>query len=124
MDFAKPVLEGGKIDFKGQKLAGTLLNVLLVASTLSALLVGYVTKRVDWCFFVYMGGVALSYVAVMFPWPAYRQSPVSWLKKDKPEAGAPSKAASTTTATKPSSSKTSRRSLKASVEDVSDDNAK
>ncbi|KAJ2826774.1 hypothetical protein FBU31_003352 [Coemansia sp. 'formosensis'] len=105
MDFLRPVLEGGRIDFAGQRLASNVSSALVVGSAVVALFVGLATQRLSLCFYAYVCGVVLTYAVVLLPWPPYNRSPVVWLSRK---------------AAVPSSDSVSQ-SLKTLVEDVSDD---
>ncbi|KAJ2262172.1 class II myosin [Coemansia sp. RSA 376] len=86
MDFLKPVFEGGRIDFAGQRLASNLSSALVVGSAVVALFAGLATQRLSLCFYTYVCGIVLTYAVVLLPWPPYNRSPVIWLSRKAPAA--------------------------------------
>ncbi|KAJ2783689.1 hypothetical protein GGI15_002501 [Coemansia interrupta] len=110
MSLFKPLLESGRIDFKGQDLAANLSNALLVVSALVALGVGFSQNALSLTFYTYAGGVLLTFLAVLPAWPHFNKTPIEWLPRNTASAGA----ALVDSPQRPSSRKTL-------VEDVSDD---
>ncbi|KAJ2884634.1 hypothetical protein IWW38_005406 [Coemansia aciculifera] len=104
MDFLKPVFEGGRIDFAGQRLAANLSSAMVVGSATAALLAGLATEKLSLCFYTYICGVVLTFAVVLLPWPPYNRSPVVWLSRKAP-----------------ASADNLSKSQKTLVEDVSDD---
>ncbi|KAJ1964792.1 hypothetical protein GGI12_001198 [Dipsacomyces acuminosporus] len=114
MDFLRPVFESGKIDFVGQRLASKLSYMLLLGSGAASLAAGFVLNSLSLCFLVYLGGVVLTYVAVLLPWPFFKRNPVVWLSKKSSE---PAQAPAPIDSPNPS-----RKTLIEDVSDDSDDN--
>ncbi|KZS88114.1 microsomal signal peptidase 12 kDa subunit [Sistotremastrum niveocremeum HHB9708] len=69
----------GKIDFEGQKLATTIMNYIIIASTIIAFFAGWALQSLT----VTFGIVGLSTLAtgliVGLPWPFFNKHPVPWL---------------------------------------------
>ncbi|KAJ2734904.1 hypothetical protein H4S06_006731 [Coemansia sp. BCRC 34490] len=113
MDILKAVSESGRIDFKGQQLAGNLATALLSLSSVAAFCVGFSQQQLSACFYTYAVGVALTYLAVLLPWPVFRRTPMVWLTRSKGATAASS------ARQRPIDSPNDSR--KTFVEDVSDD---
>ncbi|KAF2490429.1 SPC12-domain-containing protein [Lophium mytilinum] len=69
----------GQIDFEGQRLAELVTTVLLGVSGLIAFFVGYVQQDIYQTLWIGLGGTALTFIAVVPPWPFYNKNPVDWL---------------------------------------------
>lgn len=78
LDQAKVVFEG-QIDFNGQKLAELLTTVLLSAVGAIAFIVGYFLQDIKLAVWIALGGTALTFVAIVPPWPFFNKHPVPWL---------------------------------------------
>ncbi|KAJ2655636.1 hypothetical protein IWW48_005434 [Coemansia sp. RSA 1200] len=113
MDLLKSVSESGRIDFMGQQLAGNMATALLSLSSVAAFCVGFSQQQLSACFYTYAAGVALTYLAVLLPWPFFRRKPMVWLARGKGTAAASS------ARQRPIDSPNDAR--KTFVEDVSDD---
>ncbi|KAJ2552139.1 hypothetical protein EV175_003429 [Coemansia sp. RSA 1933] len=111
MDFLRPVLESGRIDFRGQRLASSLTTALLSLSGVAAFGVGLSMQQLSACFYTYAVGVVLTYMVVLLPWPFFKRAPTVWLAR--------SRTSSSEKPARPVDSPNEARS--AFVEDVSDD---
>jgi signal peptidase complex subunit 1 len=88
----------GQIDFEGQKFAELLGTALLatvgvcIPSTLDApfttllkglqaisFIVGFFLQDIKLALFIGLGGTALTFFAVVPPWPIFNKHPVKWL---------------------------------------------
>ncbi|KAK3357469.1 microsomal signal peptidase 12kDa subunit [Lasiosphaeria hispida] len=78
LDQVRDVVEG-QIDFEGQKLAELMANVALSVVGAIAFLVGYMLQDIKLAVWIAFGGTALTFVAVVPPWPFYNKHPVTWL---------------------------------------------
>ncbi|KAK1751846.1 microsomal signal peptidase 12 kDa subunit-domain-containing protein [Echria macrotheca] len=78
LDQIRDVVEG-QIDFEGQKLVELIVNVALTVVGAVAFLVGYFLQDIKLAVWIGLGGTALTFVAVVPPWPFYNQHPVKWL---------------------------------------------
>ncbi|KAK0711145.1 microsomal signal peptidase 12 kDa subunit-domain-containing protein [Lasiosphaeris hirsuta] len=79
LDQVRDVVEG-QIDFEGQKLAELIANVALSVVGAIAFLVGYLLQDIKLAVWIALGGTALTFVAVVPPWPFYNNNPVAWLQ--------------------------------------------
>lgn len=78
LDQLRDVVDG-QIDFKGQSLAELLATVLLVVSGALSFAIGFVLQDIKLAVYVGLAGTALTFVAVVPPWPFYKKNPVKWL---------------------------------------------
>ncbi|KAK5664145.1 hypothetical protein OQA88_360 [Cercophora sp. LCS_1] len=78
LDQVRDVFEG-QIDFEGQKLAELLANLALSVVGVVAFLVGYFLQDIKLAVWIGLGGTALTFVAVVPPWPFFNKNPVKWL---------------------------------------------
>ncbi|TGZ85069.1 microsomal signal peptidase 12 kDa subunit [Ascodesmis nigricans] len=78
MDALQNLIDGF-IDFEGQKRAEQLCNVLLVLTGVIAYVVGFVLQDLTYTVYIGLGGTALTMLAVVPPWPAFKKNPVTWL---------------------------------------------
>lgn len=75
-------------DFKGQALADFLTTALLVLSGIVSFFAGWATQNVYTTLYVGLGGTALTFLAVVPPWPVYNKNPLPWLPaKTAPRVG-------------------------------------
>ncbi|KAF3010133.1 hypothetical protein G7054_g13822 [Neopestalotiopsis clavispora] len=78
LDQVRDVVDG-QIDFEGQKLAEVLATVLLSAVGAIAFIVGFFTQNIALALKIGLAGTALTFVAVVPPWPFFNKHPVKWL---------------------------------------------
>ncbi|KAF2747775.1 SPC12-domain-containing protein [Sporormia fimetaria CBS 119925] len=78
LDQLRDALEGS-IDFEGQRLAEMLSTVLLGAVGIIAFLVGFVSQDIKLTLYVGLAGTALTFLAIVPPWPFFNKSPEPWL---------------------------------------------
>ncbi|KAI9772887.1 MAG: hypothetical protein M1840_008769 [Geoglossum simile] len=78
LEKAKDVLDG-QIDFEGQRLADSLTTALLILSGVLAFIIGIVTQEIYLASYIGLGGVALTFLVVLPPWPFFNRNPIQWL---------------------------------------------
>lgn len=78
LEQAREVFDG-QIDFHGQKLAELLTTALLSAVGAIAFLVGYFRQDIKLAVYIALGGTALTFIAIVPPWPFFNKHPVPWL---------------------------------------------
>ncbi|KAL6708181.1 hypothetical protein ACN47E_003365 [Coniothyrium glycines] len=69
----------GQIDFEGQRLAEMLTTVLLGGIGIIAFLVGFITQDIRLALYIGLAGTALTFVAIVPPWPFFNKNPEGWL---------------------------------------------
>ncbi|KAI0871492.1 microsomal signal peptidase 12 kDa subunit-domain-containing protein [Hypoxylon argillaceum] len=69
----------GQIDFEGQKLAEILATLLLSIVGAVSFLVGFFLQDISLALKIGLGGTALTFLAVVPPWPFFNQHTVKWL---------------------------------------------
>ncbi|KAI8635007.1 SPC12-domain-containing protein [Xylariaceae sp. FL1651] len=78
LDQVRDVVDG-QIDFEGQKLAETLATALLSIVGAISFLVGFSLQDIALALKIGLGGTALTFLAIVPPWPFFNQHPVKWL---------------------------------------------
>ncbi|CAK7213691.1 hypothetical protein SCUCBS95973_001885 [Sporothrix curviconia] len=78
LDQIRDVAEG-QIDFEGQKLCDSLATILLCIVGAITFVVGYILQDIKLSVYIALGGTALTFLAVIPPWPFYNKNPVKWL---------------------------------------------
>ncbi|KAL1889795.1 hypothetical protein Sste5346_008653 [Sporothrix stenoceras] len=78
LDQIRDVAEG-QIDFEGQRLCDTLATILLCAVGAITFVVGYILQDIKLAVYIALGGTALTFVAIIPPWPFFNKNPVKWL---------------------------------------------
>ncbi|KAJ1929709.1 hypothetical protein IWQ60_000928 [Tieghemiomyces parasiticus] len=68
------------IDFRGQVLAERVTQVGIVVAAVLAFGVGQVFQSFECLLLTFGGGVVLTLLLVLPPWPMYNRHPVQWLK--------------------------------------------
>ncbi|UYV68590.1 VPS13D [Cordylochernes scorpioides] len=76
------------MDFRGQKKAERLYQVLIVCFSIVGFVIGYVTQQLSYSVYCLGAGFVVSSLLVLPPWPMYRQYPLSWLKVGEEDAAA------------------------------------
>ncbi|KAK6511480.1 hypothetical protein TWF481_000395 [Arthrobotrys musiformis] len=69
----------GFIDFQGQKLAEQITTYTLTVSAIVGFLAGFVSQNIVYTLYICLAGTALTFLAVVPPWPFYNQAPVRFL---------------------------------------------
>ncbi|KAI1161044.1 microsomal signal peptidase 12 kDa subunit-domain-containing protein [Nemania serpens] len=69
----------GQIDFRGQRLAEILATALLSIVGAVSFLVGFFLQDIALALKIGLGGTALTFLAIVPPWPFFNQHPVKWL---------------------------------------------
>lgn len=72
------------IDFEGQRMTDLCLNVILPISAIIAFIYGYIQQSLIASLAIFGGGILLSLLVVLPPWPMYNSNPVKWLPVEKP----------------------------------------
>ncbi|KAJ1992325.1 hypothetical protein H4R33_001054 [Dimargaris cristalligena] len=70
----------GTIDFQGQVLAEKITQIGIILAAVLAFAVGQFFQSFELLLLVFGGGVVITLLAVLPPWPMYNRHPVSWLK--------------------------------------------
>jgi len=78
LEKARDILDG-QIDFEGQRLADSLTTALLFISGALAFIVGIATQEIHLTSYIGLGGVALTFLVVLPPWPFFNRHPIRWL---------------------------------------------
>ncbi|KAF1981784.1 microsomal signal peptidase 12 kDa subunit [Aulographum hederae CBS 113979] len=78
LEKARDVFEG-QIDFEGQRLAEYLTQGILTLVGAVAFLYGYFTQDIYMTLWIGLAGTALTFVAVVPPWPFFNKHPLQWL---------------------------------------------
>ncbi|CAF1193283.1 unnamed protein product [Adineta ricciae] len=68
------------MDFRGQKMAERLFQVIIVFFGLIGFLVGYMMQQFSMTIYSVLFGVLVSAFLTIPPWPIYRNNPVEWQK--------------------------------------------
>lgn len=84
------------MDFRGQKIAERLFQVIISFFGIIGFIAGYVMQQFSMTIYSVLFGVLVSAVLTLPPWPMYRNNPVVWQK--------PSDSTKTTNGNKTSSS--------------------
>ncbi|KAF1972228.1 SPC12-domain-containing protein [Bimuria novae-zelandiae CBS 107.79] len=69
----------GQIDFEGQRLAELSTNVLLGAAGIFAFFIGFMAQDIKLTLYIGLAGAAVTFLAVVPPWPFYNKKPEPWL---------------------------------------------
>ncbi|KAF2727717.1 microsomal signal peptidase 12 kDa subunit [Polyplosphaeria fusca] len=69
----------GQMDFEGQRLAEMMTTVMLGAAGIVAFFVGFMTQDIKLSLYIGLAGTALTFLAVVPPWPFYNKNPEGWL---------------------------------------------
>ncbi|KAI1816231.1 SPC12-domain-containing protein [Poronia punctata] len=78
LEQARDVVDG-QIDFEGQKLAEVLQNVLLSVVGAVSFFVGFFLQDITLALKIGLAGTVLTFLAIVPPWPFFKQHPVVWL---------------------------------------------
>lgn len=77
------------MDWDGQKVSEQLMQYLLLASALVALLSGYVAGSFRSMLHIYLAGVAVTFMLTVPDWPFFNRHPFTWaepVSAQKPSA--------------------------------------
>lgn len=66
-------------DFRGQSLADFLTNFLLIASSIIAFLVGFITQDIYKTLYIGLSGTLIAFLLVVPQWPYFNKKPEPWL---------------------------------------------
>ncbi|KAF9444325.1 hypothetical protein P691DRAFT_763508 [Macrolepiota fuliginosa MF-IS2] len=69
----------GKIDFVGQQRVEEVARVVLISTTALSFIVGFAMQSLAVTFGIFGAVTAVLLLAVVPPWPMFRQHPVRWL---------------------------------------------
>ncbi|KAF3091394.1 hypothetical protein TWF706_009622 [Orbilia oligospora] len=64
---------------QGQKLAEQITTYTLTVSAIVGFLAGFVSQNIVYTLYICLAGTALTFLAVVPPWPFYNQAPVRFL---------------------------------------------
>ncbi|KAK2070143.1 hypothetical protein P8C59_004667 [Phyllachora maydis] len=78
LDYVRDIAEG-QIDFEGQSLVDTIVNVALSVVGAAAFIIGYALQDIKLAVLIALGGTALTFFVVVPPWPFYKKHPLKWL---------------------------------------------
>lgn len=78
LDQVRDAVEG-QIDFEGQRLAELITTFLLGAAGILAFFVGFLTQDIKLSLYIGFAGTAITFLAVVPPWPFYNKNPEPWL---------------------------------------------
>ncbi|KAK9913089.1 hypothetical protein M0R45_036914 [Rubus argutus] len=67
------------MDWKGQKLAEELMQILLLVFAVVGFVTGYVTGSFQMMVLVFAGGVVLTTLVTVPNWPFFNRNPLKWL---------------------------------------------
>ncbi|KMZ72998.1 putative Signal peptidase complex subunit [Zostera marina] len=73
------------MDWVGQKLSETLMQVMLVVSAIVAFSTGYILASFRLMLLVYLGGVVLTTLVTVPNWPFFNRHPLKWLEPSEAE---------------------------------------
>ncbi|GAA5795822.1 microsomal signal peptidase 12 kDa subunit-domain-containing protein [Helicostylum pulchrum] len=63
------------IDFEGQRLAEQFTHILLIASGIVSFVVGYYLQSLQMVMMLFAGGLVLTALVAIPPWPMYNKHP-------------------------------------------------
>ncbi|KAF8851130.1 SPC12-domain-containing protein [Acephala macrosclerotiorum] len=69
----------GQIDFEGQRLAEFGATALLTIAGAISFIVGYFRQDIKLALLIGLGGTAVTFLAIVPPWPVFNRHPVKWL---------------------------------------------
>ncbi|CZR59996.1 related to microsomal signal peptidase 12 kDa subunit [Phialocephala subalpina] len=78
LEQARELFEG-QIDFEGQRLTEFGATALLAIAGAISFIVGYFRQDIKLALFIGLGGTAVTFLAVVPPWPVFNRRPVKWL---------------------------------------------
>ncbi|VDQ09170.1 unnamed protein product [Trichobilharzia regenti] len=70
-------------DFKGQKMAERLMNIIMFVFLVIAFPVGYYKQQMSVSVFLVLIGCLVTAVVVLPPWPCYHKNPVRWCQESQ-----------------------------------------
>ncbi|CDK25469.1 unnamed protein product [Kuraishia capsulata CBS 1993] len=73
----------GNIDFKGQQLAESVSNTVLIVGSVASCLIGFVTQNVKLTCYAFAIFLILDLVIVVPPWKQYRANPVRFATSNR-----------------------------------------
>ncbi|CAF1252293.1 unnamed protein product [Rotaria sordida] len=68
------------MDFRGQKMAERLFQVIIILFGIVGFLAGYMMQQFSMTMYSVLFGVLVSALLTLPPWPMYRNNPVEWQK--------------------------------------------
>ncbi|KAJ3271768.1 hypothetical protein HDV01_006376 [Terramyces sp. JEL0728] len=77
-------LQGGEIDFKGQKLALQNTYILLTANVVVSALVGHFVQDMLFCMTTYAIGTVITFVVTILPLSIYNQNNIKFVESKNP----------------------------------------
>ena len=85
IDTEKLTIRMNEMDFEGQKLAEKLYRIILVVSTIIAILVSYTTQKLCHGVYILTGGFIFTCILCVPSWPMYNKHQLKWLKYVEPK---------------------------------------
>ena len=79
-DFEKFWIRMNEMDFEGQILSERLYRIILVAFTIIAMIVSYMTQKLCHGVYILCFGLLLSLLICLPSWPMYNRHQLKWLK--------------------------------------------
>ncbi|ORY16074.1 microsomal signal peptidase 12 kDa subunit-domain-containing protein [Clohesyomyces aquaticus] len=86
LDQLRDVVEA-PIDYEGQRLAELITTVLLGAAGIFAFFIGFMTQDIKLSLYIGLAGTAITFLAVVPPWPLYNKNPEPWLPAHSATSG-------------------------------------
>ncbi|KAF2868422.1 microsomal signal peptidase 12 kDa subunit-domain-containing protein [Massariosphaeria phaeospora] len=78
LERAREAVEG-QIDFEGQRLAEMITTVVLGGAGIFAFFIGFMAQDIKLSLYIGLAGTAVTFLAVVPPWPLYNKNPEDWL---------------------------------------------
>ncbi|TKA77230.1 hypothetical protein B0A49_00771 [Cryomyces minteri] len=78
LEKVREILEG-HIDFEGQRTAELMTTAFLATVGVFAFLAGYIAQNIHYTLYLGLAGTALTFLAIVPPWPFFNRNPVAWL---------------------------------------------
>ncbi|KAI8930307.1 microsomal signal peptidase 12 kDa subunit-domain-containing protein [Entophlyctis helioformis] len=75
------ILQSGKIDFQGQRLADRLGHSLLFITGVLGFIAAFLTQSLSTALYVDLAGLVVVLLLCVPPWPMYNSHPVEWQPK-------------------------------------------
>lgn len=70
------------IDFDGQRLADQITYILLIVTGVASFIAGYALQSLETLLIIFAGGLALTLLVVVPPWPMYNKHPQPWIVQE------------------------------------------
>ena len=80
IDVEKYYIKINEMDFEGQILAAKLYRIILVAFTIIAMIVSYITQKLCHGVYILCFGLVVTLILCLPSWPMYNRHQLKWLK--------------------------------------------